>query len=167
MKNNLNIVLAILILVVLACACAKDDQDKNAPPTAEKPVAAEPAPQATAATDTDVISQIKWSEYDAIYNTNSKATDLQKDALWEKFQDKNVLWQGTVAEVGEGTFGGLILNIKMNPNTLTNDIALTLKDNQKDRAITLTKDTKISFTGKLKSYGGAFLPLTMSDGVIK
>jgi RNA polymerase subunit RPABC4/transcription elongation factor Spt4 len=113
------------------------------------------------------ISPMKWSEYNSVYNTRSNSTDMQKDALWKNFEGKTVAWEGTVAEVKEGTFGGLVLNIKMNSDTLTNDIALTLKESEKSKAMSLTKGKKISFVGKLKSYGGAFLPLTMDEGEIK
>jgi hypothetical protein len=115
----------------------------------------------------ETISPMKWSEYNSVYNTRSNSTDMQKDALWKNFEGKTVAWEGTVAEVKEGTFGGLVLNIKMNSETLTNDIALTLKESEKSEAMSLTKGKKISFVGKLKSYGGAFLPLTMDEGEIK
>ncbi len=118
-------------------------------------------------TPKETISPMKWSEYNSVYNTRSNSTDMQKDALWKNFEGKTVAWEGTVAEVKEGTFGGLVLNIKMNSETLTNDIALTLKESEKAEAMGLTKGKKISFVGKLKSYGGAFLPLTMDEGEIK
>jgi hypothetical protein len=129
-------------------------------PTASTNTAAPVAPKET-------ISPMKWSEYNSVYNTRSNSTDMQKDALWKNFEGKTVAWEGTVAEVKEGTFGGLVLNIKMNSETLTNDIALTLKESEKSEAMSLTKGKKISFVGKLKSYGGAFLPLTMDEGEIK
>jgi hypothetical protein len=129
-------------------------------PTTSTNTAAPVAPKET-------ISPMKWSEYDNVYNTRSNSTDMQKDALWKNFEGKTVAWQGTVAEVREGTFGGLVLNIKMNSETLTNDIALTLKESEKSEAMSLTKGKKISFVGKLKSYGGAFLPLSIDEGEIK
>jgi hypothetical protein len=129
-------------------------------PTSTTNTAAPVAPKNT-------IDPMKWSEYDNVYNTRSNSTDMQKDALWKSFEGKTVAWQGTVAEVKEGTFGGLVLNIKMNSETLTNDIALTLKESEKSKAMSLTKGKKISFVGELKTYGGAFLPLQMDEGEIK
>jgi hypothetical protein len=129
-------------------------------PTTSTNTAAPVAPKET-------ISPMKWSEYNNVYNTRSNSTDMQKDALWENFEGKTVAWQGTVAEVREGTFGGLVLNIKMNSETFTNDIALTLKESEKSEAMSLTKGKKISFVGKLKTYGGALLPLQMDEGEIK
>lgn len=115
----------------------------------------------------EIIDPMKWSEYDNIYNTRSTTTDMQKDAFWKLYEGKRVAWQGTVADVREGTFGGLVLNIKMNSETLTNDIALTLKDSEKSKAMSLSKGKKISFVGKLKTAGGAILPLQMDEGEIK
>jgi hypothetical protein len=129
-------------------------------PTSSTNTAAPVAPK-------NAIDPMKWSEYDNVYNLRSNSTDMQKDALWKSFEGKTVAWQGTVAEVREGTFGGLVLNIKMNSETLTNDISLTLKDSEKSKAMNLTKGKKISFVGKLKTYGGAILSLQMDEGEIK
>jgi hypothetical protein len=126
-----------------------------------------PTSTTTTSNPTTSISPMRWSEYDNVYNSRSSSTDMQKDALWKNFEGKTVAWQGTVEDVREGTFGGLVLNIKMNSETLTNDIALTLKESEKSEAMSLTKGKKISFVGKLKSYGGAFLPLSMDEGEIK
>jgi hypothetical protein len=131
----------------------------TAPTTSTKP-AAPVAPKET-------IDPMKWSEYDSVYNIRSSSTDMQKDTWWKSFEGKTVAWQGTVAEVREGTFGGLVLNIKMNSETLTNDISLTLKDSEKSKAMNLTKGKKISFVGKLKTYGGAILSLQMDEGEIR
>jgi len=131
--------------------------------TAVSSLATPPAPVAAKET----ISNLMWTTYDSVYNTKSNSTDIQKEAAWKEFEGKTVAWQGTVSEVTEGTFGGLVLNIKMNSETLTSDIALTLKDSEKSKAMNLTKGKKISFVGKLKTYGGAFLPLSMDEGEIK
>jgi hypothetical protein len=134
-------------------------------PTTSKPTALTNSAAPVAPKET--IDSMKWSEYDNVYNTRSNSTDMQKDALWKGFEGKKVAWQGTVAEVAEGTFGGLVLNIKMNSETLTHDIALILKDSEKSKAMSLTKGKRISFVGKLKTYGGAILPLSMDEGEIK
>lgn len=166
MKNNLSIVLIILLLVVLACSTPNDTND---PAQSNKVVIVnnDSKPADSVNQTKPAISPIQWSEYDNIYNTESNSTDMQKESAWEKFKGKTVAWQGTVSEVSEGTFGGLNLSIKMSPKTMTSDILLTLKDDQKSKAINLTKGSKISFTGNLKSYGGAFLPLSMDEGIIK
>jgi hypothetical protein len=110
------------------------------------------------------VSNITWSDYNNVYNLKSDWTDIQKDTLWEQFEGKTIAWQGTVYKVREGMLGGLSVSIKMDPETMTSDILLTLKDDQKAKAINLTKGQKISFVGKLKSYGGAVLPLMLDEG---
>lgn len=132
----------------------------SSPGNPTKPTAPPPPPP-------EVVSNLKWSDYDNVYNTRSNSTDMQKDALWKTFEGKRVNWQGTVYEVSEGTFGGLNLSIKMNDETLTSDILLSLKPEEKQKAMNLTKGKKISFTGKLKMAGGAVLPLSMDEGEIK
>ncbi|CAN5129966.1 hypothetical protein BH20ACI1_BH20ACI1_22950 [soil metagenome] len=115
----------------------------------------------------DVISPIKWSDVDRIYNLKSNSTDMQKEALWKDFKGKRVAWSGTVTEVSKGAFSGLTLQIKMNPDTLTSDIILTLKKEEEGKAMNLTKDSKVSFVGTLNNYGGAVLPMSLEDGEIK
>ena len=83
------------------------------------------------------------------------------------FQGKRVAWSGEVAEVSNGTFGGLQVSIKMEKATLVSDISLGLKKEYEDAASKLTKGAKIKFVGTLKSYGGAILPAMLSDGELK
>jgi hypothetical protein len=115
----------------------------------------------------DEISTVKWNDVDRIYNLKSNSTDMQKEALWEDFKGKRVAWSGTVTEVSKGTFGGLSLHIKMNSETLTSDILLSLKKEEEGKAMNLTKGSKVSFVGTLNNYGGAIMPMTLDDGVIK
>ncbi len=167
--NNLQtLIFTVIILLTVSLGCKDiDKKDSTAAPTpatiTNKPVQAvseTPPPK-------DTVSNLKWNDYDNVYNTKSNSTDMQKDALWKDFKGKTVNWQGTVEDVSEGMLGGLKLNIKMNADTLTHDITLELKKDQKDKAMSLTKGKKVSFTGKLDNYGGAILPLQMSEGEIK
>lgn len=161
MKNllNLTIIAALGLFVVLGCSA--DNSKQTAPKNeATAPKAETPAPA-------EVVSNIKWEDYNKIYNTKSTATDMQKDAQWKDFEGQTVFWKGTVSDVSEGVLGGLNLTVKMDANTLTSDVLLSLKDDQKSKAMNLTKGSKVSFTGKMKSYGGAFLPLTIDNGEIK
>jgi hypothetical protein len=128
-------------------------------PEAKSPINSQPAPVA--------VSNISWNDYNSVFNLKSNSSDIQKDALWQQFENKTVAWQGTVYEFREGTFGGLYVNVKMDPETMTSDILLALKDDQKAKAINLIEGQKISFVGKLRNYGGAVLPLIMDEGEIK
>ena len=174
MKQTL-ITLAFLLAFGLACSNMPRENT-----TANTNVAATPAvttsPKAAnqtitkanvKASDVPTITSIEWKDYDNIYNVKSNSTDVQKEAAWKRFQDQYVEWQGAVAEVQNGTFSGLTVGVKINRDTLVQDVLVTLKPDQKDKAANLTKGQKIKFTGRLKNYGGALLPLSIDDGEIK
>jgi hypothetical protein len=170
MKNYIGLSLALLCLIFIALGCG--NTNTNSTTSSGTPVPATNAangakPVAAASPAGPTISDVKWADYDKIYNTKSKSTDMQKEAEWKNFEGKYVSWQGTVNEVSEGTLTGLTVNIKMNPDSLTSDIILTPKDSQKEKMMSLTKGQKISFTGRLKRAGGAILPLSMDEGEIK
>jgi hypothetical protein len=162
MKNlNKSVYVAICVLAVtLGCKQAKVDNDAA-------PVASQTINTSTSANTVESVSTIKWSDYDNVYNIKSESTDMQKEALWKRFEGQTVTWQGTVSEFSEGMLGGYLISIEMNPDTPTGDIILTLKENQKEKVASLTKGEKISFVGKLKTHGGATLPLLMDEGEIK
>jgi hypothetical protein len=113
------------------------------------------------------VSSITWADYDKIYGAKSKTTDMQKEQSWKDFEGKRVAWSGEVAEVSNGTFGGVNISIKMDKDTIISDIDLEVKKDYEGAASKLTKGSKISFVGTLKSYGGAILPATLSDGELK
>lgn len=187
-KSNLKIILIVLGCVIGSCVLCglvggikeainpspkteTANQTTTNPPKANgsttKEVAQTQPPAAPTVNPKDEISPIKWSELDRIYSLRSNSTDMQKEALWKNYKGKRVAWAGTVTEVSKGMLGGLTLQIKMNPETLTSDIILNLKKDQESRAINLTKDSKVSFVGTLSSYGGAILPMSLDDGEIK
>ncbi len=182
-KSNLKIILIVLGCIVGSCVLCgliggikeaispTPKTETTAQPTANASTTKEVAQTQPAAAPTvnpkDEISPIKWSELDRIYSVRSNSTDMQKEALWKDYKGKRVAWTGTVTEISKGMLGGLTLQIKMNPDTLTSDIILNLKKDQESKAINLTKDSKVSFVGTLSSYGGAILPMSLDDGEIK
>jgi len=166
MKNYISFSLALLCLIFIALGCGSTNSNSTSSTTpASTTNGAKPAASASPAGPT--ISDIKWADYDKIYNTKSKTTDMQKEAEWKNFEGKYVSWQGTVNDVSDGTLTGLTVNIKMNASSLASDIILTPKDDQKDKMMKLSKGQKISFTGRLKSAGGLILPLSMDEGELK
>ncbi len=146
-KTNL-ILMLILLFAILGCGGQNSSSTANSATTKE-------------------ISATTWADYNKIYGSDAKTTDMQKEQSWKDFQGKRVAWSGEVAEVSNGTFGGLQVSIKMNKTTLISDISLELKKEFQDAASKLTKGSKINFVGTLKSYGGAILPATLSDGELK
>lgn len=111
------------------------------------------------------ISDIDWRLINAIYNLKYRKTDLQKDERWKEFKGRKVKWTGEVTSVGESTFGGLELQVKMNPDTWTSDLLIELKASQRSRATHLNKGDSVTFTGILDSWG-SILPITLKDGEI-
>ncbi len=110
------------------------------------------------------VSNLTWEEIDGIYNLKSRNTDLQKNEEWKKYKGKKVKWSGTVTSVSD-TFGTLSLQIKMNPDTFTSDLLISLNDNQRAKGLKLKKGDSVSFFGVLNNWG-SLLPITLSHGEI-
>ena len=110
------------------------------------------------------VSNISWSEVDQIYNLKGKSTDLKKEEEWKRFKGKKVQWTGTVSAISE-TFGTLSLQIKMNPSTFTSDLIISLKEDQRSKAINYSEGDRVTFTGILKDWG-TLTPISLSDGEI-
>lgn len=110
------------------------------------------------------VSDLRWSTVDSVYNLKSKTTDLQKDERWKEFKGQKVRWTGTVSSVDE-SFGSLTLQIKMNSDTFTSDLLITLKDSERSKAMKFNKGHSVTFTGILNSWG-TLLPITLKSGEI-
>ncbi|MEN3371061.1 MAG: hypothetical protein V7609_3204 [Verrucomicrobiota bacterium] len=111
------------------------------------------------------ISDIDWRLINAIYNVKYRKTDLQKEERWKEFKGRKVKWTGEVTSVGDSMFGGLELQVKMNPDTWTSDLLIELKASQRSRATRLNKGDLVTFTGILDSWG-TILPITLKGGEI-
>ncbi len=109
-------------------------------------------------------SNIAWADVDQIYNLDSKATDLRKEEEWKQFKGKRIQWTGTVSSISD-SFGILSLQIKMNPDTFTSDLLISLKENQRSKAIDFAEGDRITFSGVLDDWG-TLMPITLSDGEI-
>ncbi len=157
-KKHVVSVVAILALVVLAFGSAPTSEEggpgRLAPGGAGTPDAAASVP----------LSNITWQQVDAIYNLQSKHTDLQKKEEWKAFEGKRVRWSGTVSSLGE-TFGTIHLQIKMNADTFTSDLLIRLKADQKSKALALKEGDSVTFEGTLNDWG-TLLPITLKDGEI-
>ncbi len=169
MKNQNTLIgsIAILMLIVIGCACPNVDDRSNAVDRASVDPSGNNNLATNSVDDPFKGREITWKDYSRVYSKRSNSTDMQKEAMWWAFEGKTVTWEGKVVDVSDGDFGGLAVNIKMEPDTLTSDIRLQLKEDQKGKAIVLTKDKKIKFSGRMRTYGGAILPLSMDDGELK
>jgi hypothetical protein len=110
------------------------------------------------------LSDVTWEEIDAIYNTKSKYTKLQKDEHWKNYKGKKVKWSGAVTSVGE-TFGTMYLQIKLNPDTFSSDVMVKLKPTERSKAINLSEDDIVRFVGILDDWG-TLTPVTLDHGEI-
>lgn len=143
-------VLAIGGCVALIGTAAKDVADQEKAEVAR--IQAEP------------VSDIQWEEIDRIYNLQSNFTELQKKEHWKNYKGKKVRWSGKVTSVGE-TFGTLQLQVKLNPNTLTSDVLVSLKDSARSEAIKLQEGDSVTFEGVLDDWG-SLMPVTLDHGII-
>ena len=140
-------------------------QDKNGSQQSESrsprtsAVAPTPTPQATTET------QVSWSEVNSIYNLNSTNTDLQKREAWKRFKNKTVTWSGTVASVDDG-FLGTTLQVKMNADTFTSDVLVSLKRSEHAKAARLHQGDRVNFSGRLVDWG-TLLPISLDQGEIR
>jgi hypothetical protein len=110
-------------------------------------------------------TEITWKQVDAIYNVKSNKTDMQKESAWTQLKGKHVTWAGKVVDISEGWFGGVSLCVKMNKSTLTFDVMISLKDSEKAKAMSLSKDSIVRFSGTLQTWG-TLLPMSLADGEI-
>jgi zinc ribbon protein len=113
---------------------------------------------------TQTISDVSWDTINYIYNLGSKYTDLQKDKEWTRFKGKRVKWTGQVRAISQ-SFGSVTMQVKMNPDTLTSDLIITLKDTEKSKAERLREGDSVTFVATLTRWG-TVLPISMSDGEI-
>jgi hypothetical protein len=110
------------------------------------------------------ISAVTWEELDRIFNVKSGYTDLQKKEAWKNYQGKKVKWSGTVAAVGE-TLGTLSLQVKMNSSTFVSDVLVKIEPAERESALMLRKDDRVTFVGILDDWG-TLMPFTLSRGQI-
>lgn len=143
------VIFALIALVVIFFWITSRHEKNSAPRTPPGPVK---------------YDAVTWREIDAIYSLRSKSTELQKKGAWEKYKGKRVKWTGYVAEVGE-TFGSLSLQVKMNGSTITSDVIVSLRDNERPTAVKLAQGNKVTFGGVLEDWG-TVLPISLSDGEI-
>jgi hypothetical protein len=111
------------------------------------------------------ISDLKWKEVNEVYALGSKATDLQKEELWKPYKGKRVRWTGKVASIDNG-YGGLVMCVKMNKDTFTSDVRVTLLPTQKSAALRYSEGDSVTFVATLDDWG-TLLAITADDGVIE
>lgn len=109
-------------------------------------------------------SAISWREIDEIYSLKSEQTDLRKDELWKQYKGKKIEWTGNVTAVAD-SWGSLTMQIKMNADTWTSDLIITLKKTEKDKAIRFKEGDTVTFRGVLNRWG-TVMPISLNEGEI-
>lgn len=112
----------------------------------------------------DGFINLSFDELDEIFGKENKMTETQKDTLWEKYSNKYVRWTGEVMSRGKGRVSGLRMGIKHKTGT---DVELIF-DNEKEKLVMETeKGDTITYSGKLVTRLGYFLPYKLEDGNIE
>jgi len=138
-------------------------QQRERLPTSVSPIPTLDDTKHAPKTEPSTAGGIRWAEIDQIYNLRSKRSNLQKDDLWKKYKGKRVQWTGTVTSVSQ-SWGSLTLQVKMNPDTWTSDLMITLRKGEKSKALTLSEGDRVTFRGILDRWGT--LMIRLRDGQI-
>jgi len=148
--------LSVLVLAGIAIFATSRSNTPKASSANDSSASSEATPQPT--------SYIPWRTIDEIYNVKSKYTNLQKDQEWKGFKGERVQWTGKVSSISQ-SFGSVVMQVKMNPDTWTSDIIITLKDSEKSKAARLQQGDSVTFVATLDRWG-TLLPISMKDGEI-
>lgn len=147
--------------------------DPNAPKAAVPPQQPKPKQASTAKgkagagaekkTEKEVLT---WDIINRIYNNSSNTTQMQKKEYWKSLEGMTVTWTGTVESVSKGYFSGITLQVKMNRDTMTADVVVSLKPNQEAKALRLTKGSRVKYSGVLADWGSLLYYVSLKDGEI-
>lgn len=111
-------------------------------------------------------SGVRWDEISRIYGFGTKYTELQKRELWKSYKGKLVIWSGQVSYIDEGLLGGIQVQLKIDPTTITSDVLFRLKDGQRSKALNLINGSHVTIKGYLDDWG-TIMPITVDEGEIQ
>jgi hypothetical protein len=110
-----------------------------------------------------IVSEDFW-DYGTIY-CDGGATSLKKEDYFDKNLKGNyVRWTGKVTSISD-SFGSISLQVKHCPRTLTSDILVTMKDDQRDKLLKLHEGDEVTYVAKMNRLGEIF-GLSATDGEI-
>jgi hypothetical protein len=163
MKKSTYLVLLVLLASVIAAGCSSTENTKTADAPKEATTEAVKETPIPAEAPKEIVST-SFSDFKPYLD--SSATSLQKSSFFdEHFKDKYVTWSGTVASVSQ-TMGSYKVQVKHSDKSLISDVIVTMRDDQKDKLLTLKEGDPIKYTAKLTRYGD-ILGLSADDGVIE
>ncbi|MEI7684843.1 MAG: hypothetical protein WCL32_07425 [Planctomycetota bacterium] len=164
--------LSVRLIIALACAtplaCSKPEPPQvkvNLQDLRPKPVFVPNQNNVPQKRADDPALTVTWKDVHRIYGSSSGFTNLQKEQQWETFRGKQVRWSGIVADVREGIFGGITLDVKMEATTFRSDLMIELEDGQKALAALYKKGDPVTFEAILDNWGN-ILPFSLRKGQI-
>ena len=128
-KSYITVILYLSFLVLLV-GCEQTQENKKGITTSE------PAETQIVQEQKSATNLVSHSFEDFKIICNKDATSLQKEEDFKKFKDKYVAWAGMVSYISE-SLGKYSLQVRHCPSTLTSDIIITMKDNQKEKLLKL------------------------------
>jgi hypothetical protein len=143
MAKKMLFVGGIMVILVLAMGGEETEKTKT---TTEATVVKQPLKLE--------ILDISYFDFDSIFGSTSSLTDIQKEEEWKKYEGKIVKWEGSVVDVDK-MLGSYQVTFKHKPYTFTYDVLVTYDKSMKDKLMTIQKGDYVTYTGKLKSKGGA------------
>lgn len=140
------------------------EEDQTRELAAEK--AAQQARQEAAAREQSRRERlVSWEDFSAVFGSRSATTTLQCKAVWPRFAGKEVEWKGEVRAVDE-IAGHLVLRVRMEKETLTSDVHVSLEDDQVESALRLSLGDSVRFSGILEDWGGVLYTAKIGKGRI-
>ncbi len=108
------------------------------------------------------VLDISFFKFNALFGTEGTLTDVQKKARFDdEYKGKYVRWKCQLVDLSES----LRMQMKCDPSTFAADMYVKLRRDQEDKAMSLTKDSFVTFEAKLTGYG-EFMGHNADDGVI-
>ena len=144
------------------------DQETN---TASEIIKAESmAPKVIKKEDLEIVTtqegfiETSFEELEAIFGSENRITESQKDKLWMEYKGKRVRWQGKVINRGLGRVSGLRMGVS---HTETADVELCFNIDMKDKVLGTQPGDTVTYTGKLMNRRGYILPYRLEEGTLE
>ncbi len=108
---------------------------------------------------------LSFPAFDQKFGIYSTLTELQRETAFQQYKDKWIQSKGVI--VGVSSIGGqLSVSVKHQASTLTSDVVLGFKDQDRDKLLKLQQGQILVYRGQIQQYGGAIRPHRLRNGVI-
>ena len=110
------------------------------------------------------VSDVTFDDVNEKFGVQSNRTDLQKEREWRAYEGLCVEWAGELTSLSAGLFGGFNIQFKHLPATLVSDVLVNAPSSAEEELLTWREGNRYRYRGRLDSYGGAILPITLDFG---